>query len=383
MPDIQAVTLLAISGAFVCGLVLALFGALKLALAQEGETGRHRVASQLAALNLCLILMTLLAGVLVDRWGVRGVVLSGSLILGVGLLALSARPAPPRDFLALLVAALGGSALWTASTVVMPQAFFGVAFATASVNLGYVFFALGALVAPGLLDVLVQGMGAKKALAVLAFVCLLPAFPAALAGEGTLEAPGGREDVAVLLQDGHVWLAGLVFFFYVPLEAAVGIRTTTYLVASSQPRRQGAWVAGFWAAFVVSRLLTALAQHADILRPHYEAWFLVLLALLAAVTLGNLSATIRPSSARIGVILLGLLIGPVFPTLVGMVLRSNGEEQGTALGVLFGMGSLGSLVLGPIFAGRGTPQSVWPAVRLPMVLALVLTAVALVFSLTL
>ncbi len=383
MPGIQAVTVLAIGGSFVCGLVLALFGALKLTLAEEGKTTGRRVGSLLAALNLCLIPMTLLAGVLVDRWGVRGVALGGSVALTAALLALSTRPAPPRDFVALLLAGLGASALWIASTVVMPQAFFGAGLATASVNLGYVFLALGALVAPGLLDVLVQGMGPKKALAVFAFVCLLPAFPAALAGEGALATPGEPADVAVLLRNETIWLAGLVAFFYVPLEAAVGGWATTYLVGFSQARRPGAWMAAFWGAFVVSRLLTALAQDANVLRPTFDYWFLVLLALLAAVALGNLSATTRPGVARVGVVVLGLLLGPVLPTLIGTVLGSPIEEQGTALGVLFGMGSLGSLVLGPVVAHRSAGQSVRTALRLPMVLALVLTAVALVFSLTL
>jgi fucose permease len=382
MPGIQAVTVLAIGGAFVCGLVLALFGALKLSLAEEGKTTGRRVGSLLAALNLCLIPMTLLAGVLVDRWGVRGVALGGSVALAAALLALSTRPAPPRDFLALLLAALGASALWIASTVVMPQAF-DATLPTASVNMGYVFIALGALVAPGLLDVLAQGMGEKKALALFAFVCLLPAFPAALAGEGALAAPSAPADFAALLRSEPVWLAGLVMFFYVPLEAAIGVWTTTYLVGFSQSRRPGAWMAGFWAAFVVSRLLTALAHYANILRPAFDVWFLVLLTLLAAVALGNLSATTRHGASRVGLVVLGLLLGPVLPTLIGMVLGSPIEEQGTALGVLVGMGSLGSLVLGPLVAHRSAAQSVRTALRLPMVLALVLTAVALVFSLIL
>jgi fucose permease len=389
MAGIQAVTVVAIGGAFVCGLVLALFAAHKLTLAEESEGGSQRIGSRLAALNLALVPMALLWGVLVDRWGVRGVVLCGSVLLTTALLALSVRPTFPRDFLALLLAGLGGSALWLASTIVMPPAFFGTALATASVNLGHVFFALGALVAPGLLEVLRQRLSLKKALVLFAFMCLLPAFPAALAGEGALEATGaaareGRSGdwAAVLLPNEHVWLAGLVLFFYIPLEAAIGVRTTAYLVGYSQTRRPAAWMAAFWGAFVASRLLTALAQQANILPARYDAWFVVLLALLAAVALGNLSGTNRRSTARIGVVLLGLLLGPLFPTLVGVVLRNIPEDQGTALGVLFSLGSLGSLFLGPLLVGRKAPESVRAALRVPMVLALVLTAVALVFSLT-
>ncbi len=381
MTGIQAVTVLAISGAFVCGLVLALFGSLKGLLAEGGETPDRRVGPLLGALNLGLILLTLLCGILVDRWGVRGVVLVGAVALAVALLALSARPAPPRDFLAVLLAGLGGSALWVGSTVVMPQAFFP-AEPTASVNLGYVFGALGALVGPGLWDVFVRVLGAKKALALFAFLCLVPAFPAALAGPDALEAAGDQGDVAVLLTNEHVWLAGLVFFFYVPLEAAIGVWTAKFLTQSDQTERPGAWMSGFWAAFVASRLLTAVGQHANLVPAWWEGWILVLLSLLVAVVLGNLAGTTRRGAARSGLIVLGLLLGPLFPTLIGVVLRRHTEEQGTALGLLFSLGALGSLVLGPLVGGRDAKLSIQRALRIPMLLALALTAGVLVFSLT-
>jgi fucose permease len=380
MAGIEPVTVVAISGAFVCGLVLALLGSLKQTLAEEGETPGRRAHSLFAALNLCLIPMTLLCGVLVDRWGARGILLAGSAALAAALLALSVRPEPPRDFLAVLLAGLGGAALWTSSTVVMPQAFYP-AEPTASVNLGYVFLALGALVGPALLDVLVRSLGRKKALAALAFVCLVPAFPAALAGSGALDVQADHTEVGVLLTNEHVWLGALVFFFYVPLEAAVGVWTTAYLTQYSQTERPGAWMSTFWAAFVASRLLTAVGQHANIVPAWSEGWILVLLPLLVAVVLGNLAGTTRRTAARSGLVILGLLLGPLFPTLIGVVLRRHPDEQGTALGLMFALGSLGSLVLGPLF-GRDAKQSIQTALRIPMLIALAVTASVLVFSLT-
>jgi fucose permease len=283
---------------------------------------------------------------------------------------------------AVLLAALGGAALSTGSTVLMPQAFFGPLEATASVNLGNVFFALGALLTPPLVDVLSRSLGLKRTLALLAFVCMLPAFPAALASGESLELPGRAGQAAFLPGQEYVWLAGLVFFFYAPLEAAVAIWTTTYLTELGHPERRAAWLlSGFWTAFLVSRLLTAAAQHADILPARFDTWLLVLPPLAAAVVLGNLAGTAHRRTPGAGLLLLGFLLGPIFPTLVGILLRRYPEEPGMAYGLVFALGSAGSLTLGPLFNRRAARGTVQGALRIPMILALVLTGAALVFSL--
>jgi fucose permease len=383
--DKAAVTALAISGAFVFGLVLALLGSLKLALARRADLGEGRVGVLLLTLNVALIPMMLLAGVLLDAWGVRAVLILGSLLLTLALLGLSARPAYGRALLAVLAAGLGASALSAASVVLMPSAFFGVPETVASLNVGTVFIALGALVTPVLTDVLLGWVGLRRTLALLAFVCLVPAFVAALPARWELSAPRPA-GAAELFGTPDVWLAGLVFFFYAPLEAAVSLWATTYLARLGYGERRATWLlAGFWGAFLASRLLVGLAQHAGHLRDPdaWGPWLLVIPALLAAVVLGNLAGATSPRSARVGLLLLGLFLGPIFPTLLGMVFRTPGlhEAQGTAYGVLFAVGSVGTLVLAPLIGAgvrRGTPQT---ALRLPMLLALVLTATGLLFSL--
>jgi fucose permease len=382
MSGMQAVTAAAIGGAFVCGLALALLGSLKLALARQGQVAEGRVRSLFAALNLALVPMMLLAGVVIDRWGPRGVILASSVLLALGLLALSVRPAPGRAFAALLVAGLGGAGLSIATTVLMPRAFFP-AEPAASVNLGMVFFALGALVAPAGTDVLLRLMGERKAIVFLAFVCLLPAFPAAVADAGTADAAPAAEAFGELLGREGVWLAGLVFFFYAPLEAAVAVWTTAFLTHQGRTQRPAGWLAAFWSMFLLARLLTALAQHAFVLPMSVDGWVLVLPPLLAAVALGNLAGTPHPGAARFGLLILGLLLGPVLPTLLGIVLYTfPPEQQGTACGLLYALGSLGSLALSPLFPLSTAGPSLRVALRIPLFLALALTAAALVFRLT-
>jgi fucose permease len=108
---------------------------------------------------------------------------------------------------------------------------------------------------------------------------------------------------------------------------------------------------------------------------------LVVPALLAAVVLGNLAGAAGRNSAPVALVLLGFLLGPIFPTLLGGAFRYFPEERGTAFGSVFALGSLGALVLAPVVGVAAQRRSVLAALRVPMLLALLLTAVALVFAL--
>jgi len=87
-----------------------------------------------------------------------------------------------------------------------------------------------------------------------------------------------------------------------------------------------------------------------------------LVSLLAAVVIGNLAGASYRGRPRAGLILLGILLGPVFPTLLAIIFRHVAPaEQGLAYGVVFAAGSLGSLLLSPLLALRARQSGDIPA----------------------
>src|SRR5262249_21388727 len=90
MVGLPPVTLLTLSGALLTGLILALLGNLKLALAQRTELTEGRIGWLFATLNVILVGFLLAAGVLVDYWGIRPMMITGSVVLALALLALTA-----------------------------------------------------------------------------------------------------------------------------------------------------------------------------------------------------------------------------------------------------------------------------------------------------
>ena len=165
-------TALTISGSVAFGMVLALLGHLKLALARRPEHVTGKVDLLLFLLNFALIPMMLAAGLLVDFWGVGRTLLTGSIVLALAFLALSAGPAYTRSLIAVTAAALGASAVGVASLVLMPQGLFGVEQITASLHLGLVLVSLAALLTPPLIDLLLRGVGFGRTMAITALLML-------------------------------------------------------------------------------------------------------------------------------------------------------------------------------------------------------------------
>jgi fucose permease len=360
-------------------------GSLKLSLSRSFNIGEGRFGALLWVQNLAVLPMMIVSGLWIDTWGVRPVLIFGSFATALCLFALSSRPGVPQAFTAVILCGFGSAGLCTGSIMLMPEAFFPD-HRSASLNVGMVFFALGALVTPALTDVLLRIVGYRRTMAILALPCLVPGLLAAVTKTEELRSAGtGTPDFVSLLSNNSLLLAGLVFALYAPLEASISSWATTYLTDRGHGERRAVWLlSGFWGAFLLSRLAVGALMNAGYLRPGSEAWVLVIPSLLAAVVLGNMAGTVGTASAGRALLLVGFFLGPIFPTLVGMVFKQLGSEshmEGTAFGLLFAAGSLGSLVLLPVVnrsTGKSSPQV---ALRVPMFGALLLTAVALVFSL--
>lgn len=380
----QALLAVTVASAFLFGMVIVLLSCLKPQLAGRLGLDEDRVGGLWAALNLVLVPMTLLGGILVDVWDVRGILMTGSLLTVLGLCSLVAATTYAGGLLSFLIAGVGGGFVAAATLVLMPFAFFGRHEASASLNMGNVFFALGALVTPALADVLLRTAGIRRTLGLVALACLVPAVTIAFV-DGQ-ELPPRREfaeAVALMFKPG-LWLAGLVFFLYAPLEGCLHTWGTSYLEnMGHDARRAGELVSGFWCCFLGGRLTAAFLQHWRILPASWDPWVVVVLALLVTVVVANLAGTVHRGTATFGVLALGFFLGPIFPTLVGFLFRIFPDCPGTAFGVLFAIGSAGSLFIAPLIGARFHRRNAQTALRIPLVLGLLLTVVALYFGLSL
>jgi fucose permease len=387
MTGLESVAAATISSAYLFGMVVVLLENLRAALGKQLQVEESQVDWLLATLNLALVPMMLAAGMLADRFETRAVLVIGSLMTALAIFFL----AQSRTLLAaggsILLIGVGGACLSTGSSLLMSSAFFPN-YEVASQNLGNVFFALGALTAPPLGHWSLARLGFRRGVGAIALLCLVPGLLAGLtAPDAFPPSAGASAQFALTVQNPIVWLAGLVFLLYLPLEGSLGTWSLRYLGDLGFGERRAAWLlAGFWLAFLAARLLAALVGRTLITGGNALGGILVILALGAAVCLGNMAGARQRLSGGLGLLLVGACFGPIFPTLVGLLfehlrLTYARPERGTAYGTMFAIGALGNVFLLRFINMQARKFSVQRALRIPMMLALALTLSALVLVL--
>lgn len=337
-----------------------------------------RVSDLHGWLTMVLAPMLVLSGLFIDQWGCHDVLFIGVVLMATSLATLAVSHSYRGAVFAVMTLGAGGACLTTAVTVLMPGAFFGESYPANSVNLGYVFVGLAALATPGLLGLVHDKLGFRNGTLVLALLTLVVAALAALTPDEEYPAIRSAAPWAELLGDTRLWMVGVVFLLYYPLERSVHTWPGAYLTELHFTPRALGWLwAGFWALFLAARLVTGL-----LLVPGYEAWVALVLVLLVAVIHGNLVGVYDRGSAGWGFLSLGGCFGPVFPLLLGLSLDLfHDRATGSAIGTVYAVGLVGSVFFQPFMKVFSYTHRVRATMRLPMILGLILGVPLLVLAL--
>lgn len=338
-------TLMQIAALAVAGMCHALLGSIKVPLARKLSIDEARVGGLVSVFGFTLIPMVLAAGFLVDALGKQAVLSGGFLLLTVSLVMLARLNTYGVALAAVLVLGTGWSALVNVLNVTSPPAFLPpeeikdrMAYA---MNMGDFIFGMGAFLTPIVSAMLIQRIRLERSVLVLSVLTIVPLALGfgvrweRLVSPGTETVAGGLN---ILLSDPIVWLCCLAFFCHVPIEASVATWATTLMTEKAVSEgRASMLLSAFWLTFMGSRLITALTLPvgADTLL------ILVLAALCIVFTLG---IAFSPSSQLtcIMVVAAGLILGPIFPTLIAILLSHvTPTLHGRTVGLFFCIGGIG------------------------------------------
>jgi hypothetical protein len=368
-----------VTNALLAGFLLALPVALR-PLLLERPAFSNRYAQLLpAAVRILLVPLMVATALLIDKWVVSTVLVAGALLAALALVTVERGGAlSSLASFAGTAAMLAGAAaaLFNASIVLMPQAFFPDN-AARSINLGFVAIAAGAMTAPLVLRLLVGRLEINKTLLILACACLVPAAAVACTPSEQLvldPVPAERGDV---LHDPRIALLFLATALAFPLEAFLAPWVRRFVGEHAHvPGSTVVLSGGFWLAFLGSRLAAAV-----LLPDSGAAWLVLVLTMLAAITLGNLMGAYAPGSAGLALILTGASCGPLVPTLLGLVVQSNPGEIGPVVGWANAAGALSTALVVPWVDASRPGRSTRAAMRGAVALAVLLMAPALVLAL--
>jgi MFS family permease len=363
----------------IMGLAYALVGGLKLSLVDRLRIDEGKVGRLVGGFGTMFGPTILLCGFLTDAVGRKGVWLAGSTAVAVSILMLARTRTYRAALVAVVLLGIGWAAQVNVSNVLMRVAVPAdrpreqLVWAT---NFFDFAFGFGAFITPMVLALILRRLGYAKGLLLLAMLATTPVVlgvfaemhpppvvQQALAPPASIEQTAPTSGSGALLSSPVFWVLGFAFLFFVPLETSTAGWATTLVLRQTPPHvpdasaKQFAAVtlSGFWLGFTGSRLIVSILGATGVLTRILggtnEQALLVTLGVACVMLMLALTFVRGRAATSATILLAGLACGPVFPTMMAVVLLSvHPDTMGRAVGFFFFFASIGWTVV-PMIIG--------------------------------
>jgi len=333
---------------FVFGIVMAILGAILPTLFSEVQFNKSEAGDLFFTMNLSMLVMSLLFGPVVDRFGFKIFLAVCSLLVAFSFFLFTTATNYTIVLIAAIILGFGGGGLNGGTNAlasdIHPEK------RSAALNVLGIFFGFGALTIPFLIGAFLGRVGLDPILMFATFLSLIPfilfvsfSFPKPKHEQGfpLLEAKK-------VIKHPLLWLCGLLLFFQSGNEFTVGGWISTYLNEhfGLTPTTASFLLAGYWAAIMSGRLVSSrivkLVKNENLILGSGVLSFFAAILVVAA-----------PSKelSSLGVILLGLGFAAIFPTTLAIVGGTFPSLTGTAFGIIFVIALTGGM-LSPWLAGK-------------------------------
>ena len=372
---IQAVALMSVFG---LGISFSILGALKLELVKSLNIDDSQFGKLISALMFTSIFVVLAFGPIVDMFGYKPVAITGFLLAFLAVYMLISAKSYSAAVFSCILLGIGAMCLNLGNTLI-PMVLFDGGNAPAALNLGNVFFGLGAFLTPFLIAMLLSKIGYKNTGRIIAAVILIPVVFALIAAYPAIDKSGVTLAGAIgsafgLLSNPVVILSGLALFCYIGLEVSMGGWLSTY--ASSlgfSDKAANIVLSAFWVSLMIARLVTS-----QMVTPENGIWVITLIAIVAAFSIGLMVISKSKALAAVSVILTGFAFGPVFPTIVGVTFSKTPElVHGSAFGIIFALGLLGGTTIPAAIGYYSKGMTIQKSLMIAMAAACILFVIAI------
>jgi fucose permease len=177
----------------------------------------------------------------------------------------------------------------------------------------------------------------------LALLTLVPAGVAAFTPRPVFPEPAQGLDLGQLAADYHFWLAVVAVFGFYALETSALRWSPKYLEDVGLSRQgQVALIVSFWVIFLAARLgCVSIDNNLGF------TWLVLVLALASASLLGNMAGMYQAKAGATSFLLLAGCLGPIFPTLAGLIVLRFPTQPAVAFGLVCALGNLGRILAEP------------------------------------
>jgi fucose permease len=365
----------ACAGIFVFGIVMAILGAILPSLFAKIQFSKGEAGNLFFIMNLAMLVMSVIFGPVVDRFGYRALLAICSLLVGLSFFIFSQASVYSWLVAAALVLGFGGGGLNGGSNALASDLY--PERRSAALNLIGIFFGFGAVSIPFLIGLLLGSLGLQAILIIAVFLSLVPfglflllRFPEAKQAQGF---PLGR--AAQVIRDPLLWLCGFLLFFESGNEFTVGGWMATFLNETFHFSAMAAALvlAGYWAGIMVGRLIVSL-KLVKIMKNETLILASALLSVAAALLI-----YLSPSGplAALGIVLIGFGFAAIYPTTLAIAGGAFPALSGTAFSVIFVVALVGGMtapwLVGKIAAASTLRRGlIIPVINSAMIIGLLL-----------
>ncbi|MGK2962647.1 MAG: MFS transporter [Gemmatimonadaceae bacterium] len=334
-------------GMLAFGIVLTTLGAVLPSIVERFGIGKAEAGSLFLLMTFGILAGSLVFGPMVDRYGYKGMLLLGTVLIALGLQGIAF--ATSMNVLRIAIALIGfGGGIVNGGTNALVADISSEA-KGANLNLLGIFFGVGAVGVPFVLaafggdfaqSTLVSFVGALVLIPVI-LIAATP-FPAPKQPQGFPIAAAGR-----IARDPLLLLMGFMLFLESGMEITVGGWTSTFVneELAVPPQRALVILSLYWLGMMLARL--ALGTVFRAVSPVRAMYTCIAVGLAGALVLLN---TESPNVAAASVFMLGVGFAATFPTILGFVGERYAELSGTAFSLAIAMALCGGMLL-PWLAG--------------------------------
>ena len=359
-------SLVALVAVFSLGISFIIIGAISEELKTALGVTNAEIGNLVLALFLTSVIVQLIVGPLVDKFGYRPVAIVGFLVASLGMFLIGLATSLATAFVACVLLGAGAMCLNTVGNTLVPVVLFDGKDPARASNFGNAFFGLGYVITPLLFSLLAgSALGYRTGVYLLGGVFLV-FLVVALSSTYPRVSTGYQFSLALkMLRTRAVLIAALALFCYISLEISMATWSKPYMTellgGAGNPgavARAGLILSLFGAAMMVGRFLTSMVKNLT----QIGVRLIAAMALVAMAAILVMVLTEVPAVAVIAVVLTGLVFAPIFPTIVGVTFaKFEPAFYGSIFGIIFAVGLLGGTfvpqIVGSLSVGATIQQS--------------------------
>ena len=372
----------ALMAVFTLGICFIIVGSVSEELKKGLGIDNAQIGSLASALFFTSMIVQLIIGPLVDKFGYRPIAIVGFLVASIGMFLLAFSPSYSSALISCILLGVGGMCLNTVGNTLIPVVLFEGKDPARASNFGNAFFGLGYVVTPLLFSLFATlALNYKTGVSILGallLVFLLVAFGTSYPSVST----GFQFSMAVkLLGKGAVVIGALALFCYIALEISMATWSKPYMTEllsgsgdDKAVANAGLILSLFGVAMMVGRFLTSTIKNLTAIGTRVIA----VTSLVSILAIVLMIMTGSPALAIVAVILTGLVFAPIFPTIVGITFaKFEPGLYGSIFGIIFAVGLLGGTFVPKIVGSLSVGASVQQSLVIVAVMAGILFVISL------